>query len=170
MAIVVTLYTYTGDDRVVNKSLGTGTEYNDCTFRDSAELHSPVFTVQADVPASVNYCSITDHNGKTRYYYATVINLRTGLSVLTCRVDVLMTYKQELYELSVIPLRSASDNGYNAYIADGAQPIEVAKYNEIMNPVGYDASLPDACLDYANMSLIAAVIGTDEYKEIYVHT
>lgn len=170
MAIVVTLYTYTGDDRVVNKSLGTGVAYNNCIFKDSAELHSPVFTVEADVSASVNYCSITDHNGKTRYYYATVINLRTGLSVLTCSVDVLMTYKSELYELSVIPLRSASDDGYNAYIADGAQPIEVAKYNEIMNPIGYDSALPDACLNYGSMSLVAAIVGNDEYKDIYVHT
>ena len=129
MAISVTLYNCADDNRTVHKTLSGGTPYEDCIFKESTELHQPIFTVSETLSADFNYCSISGVDGRTRYYFAEVINLRTNLSVVRCDLDVLMTYGAEIENLTGILKRATigtrDDTVGNSYLYDGLQPKQV---------------------------------------------
>lgn len=152
MAITVKLYRYNGEPERVNKSgLLTGEKtYSGAqvNFRDSVDLHAPQFLINETVSAVYNYCAVTV-DGTTRYYFARVVNVRTGLSAIICDIDVLMTF--DVSAVPVIPYRSQSD--YNRYIIDPTQPVDVRTehFNLLFN---------GANLDYNNLSLIAGIVGT----------
>lgn len=170
MAIVVTIYKCDSDNRVVNKHIVTSKSYTDeVAFRDSTELHQPVFTVSEQIDAECNYCSISGIDGLERFYFAEIINMRTDLSVVRCDLDVLMTFKGSFDKISVIPTRSSSE--WNDWMMDAKQPVEVAKYNYLMLP---DAGSWGSGLnargewDYDNPSIIAAIVGNDDPTNVEV--
>ena len=152
MNITVKLYRYNGETERVDKSqMLTGEKTysgNHVDFRDSVDLHAPQFIINETVSAVYNYCVITV-DGVTRYYFARVVNVRTGLSAIICDIDVLMSF--DVSVVPVIPYRSQSD--YNRYIIDTTQPVDVRTehFNLLFN---------GANLDYNNMSLIAGIVGT----------
>lgn len=151
MAITITLYKYGGNRKKVQKNLGEGTSIvGTITFRDTAELHSPYFTVGANLSADYNYCSISGVDETTRYYFCTVSNIRTGLSGVDCTIDVLKTYN--VLDVPVVPARSSSR--YNSYLIDGRYPIEttIQHYN-----VPFEGG---AILDYNNLTLVAGIVGS----------
>lgn len=160
----VILYVYSGEQKKVNKSgslqilktISNAQPYNPL----SALTGELILEYDADI-MTVNYAQFL---GKY-YFILPDKELLTGGKVrFTCRTDVLQTYcnSETFNNVPIVPQRSASKDAYNAWIADGQQPVEVAKYCEIMNPVGYDPALPDACLDYSSMSLVAGIIGTED--------
>ena len=128
----ITLYQYTGEPERVDKTsmLTSAVQISPQIYRDSIDFHAPVFDVEQNLSAAINYAKI-EQDGRTWYYFCRIENIRRGLSRVYCDIDVL-------------------------------QPVEVAKYCEIMNPTGYDPALPDACLDYAELSLVAGIIGTED--------
>ena len=128
MAITVTLYHCGADNRVLDKSgyLDEGLVITgNISFRNSAELHNPIFTVQEDVAASYNYAKI-DNNGEVRWYYINVENTRTNLSTIYADVDVLMTYLDSILLIPVVCKRSAINWGAK-YVFDRFAPIETRK-------------------------------------------
>lgn len=149
------LYRYSGENERVDKtSLLSDVSTYSGNFRDSVDLHSPVFLIEDTIPASYNYCSITVGT-ETRYYFARVDNVRTGLSLIHCDIDVLMSF--DISAVPVIPARSASAN--NPYIIDTRQPVEttIQHYNLLFNGDN---------LDYNNMSMIAGIVGTGGEPDI----
>lgn len=149
----ITLYKYAGNVKQVDKKsmLTNAIVYSGETtnFRDTVDLHSPDFMVNATISADYNYCSITV-DGITRYYFARVVNVRTGLSLIHCDLDVLTTF--DLSNVPVIPARTANEN--NRYITDITQPVEqrTQHYNVLFSG--------GANLDYSKMTLIAGIVGT----------
>lgn len=145
----ITLYHYSGENERVDKSgaLSDAANYTG-DFRESVDLHNPDFLINDSVPASYNYCAITVGT-ETRYYFARVENVRTGLSLLHCDLDVLMSF--DVSNVPVIPYRSAS--AYNRYIIDASQPVDVRTEH-------FNLLFDGANLDYNNMSLVAGIIGT----------
>lgn len=130
MAITVTLYHCGADNRVLDKTgyLDEGFEVEG-VFRDSAELHNPVFTVQGTIPASYNYAKIEvekDGTSEIRWYYINVENTRTNLSTIYADVDVLMTYLDSILLIPVVCKRSAINWGAK-YVFDRFAPIETRK-------------------------------------------
>ena len=161
----ITLYQYSGEPERVDKTsmLTSAVQISPQIYRDSIDLHAPVFDVEQNLSAAINFAKI-EQDGRTWYYFCRIENIRRGLSRVYCDIDVLQTYcnSEAFNAIPIVPQRSASNNAYNAWIADTMQPVEVAKYCEIMNPTGYDPALPDACLDYAELSLVAGIIGTED--------
>ena len=149
----ITLYKYAGNVKQVNKisMLTNSIVYSGehTNFRDTIDLHNPDFMVNATISADYNYCSITV-DGTTRYYFARVVNVRTGLSLIRCELDVLTTF--DLSNVPVIPARAEMEN--NRYITDITQPVEqrTQHYNVLFSG--------GANLDYSNMTLIAGIVGT----------
>lgn len=145
----IVLYHNSSENERVNKIpyLSNESAYSG-DFRDSIDLHNPVFSINDTVSATYNYCKITV-GGETRYYFARVENIRTGLSMIHCVLDVLMTF--ELSSVPVVPARSESV--YNDYIIDAMQPAEtrVQHYNLLFSGDN---------LDYNNMTMIAGIVGT----------
>lgn len=145
----ITLYHYSGENERVNKTgaLSDAASYSG-DFRESVDLHNPVFMVNDTIPASYNYCVITV-GSETRYYFTRVENVRTGLSLVHCDLDVLMTF--DVSNVPVIPYRSAS--AYNRYIIDASQPVDVRTEH-------FNLLFSGDNLDYHNMTLVAGIIGT----------
>ena len=129
--INVTLYHFNGDNRQISKSLSDGILYTAVNFRESIDFHDPEFTIEATIDPSYNYCEITFDNESPaedvhKYYFASVENVREGLSVIRCRIDVLTSYAAAILPLPVWCLRSSQMQ--TAYIPDGKAPIETRKF------------------------------------------
>ena len=109
----VKLYSITDDDRVVSKTLGTAKEYS-CTFRDTEEILNPVIRINtSDNLSDYNYAYIERYG---RYYFVKPAVGPNDLWTLTAHVDVLMSHKTELLELSGTMVRN--ENTYNGYLID----------------------------------------------------
>lgn len=145
----ITLYHNSAENERVNKiPYLTGETTYSGDFRDSIDLHNPVFMINDTISASYNYCKITVGT-ETRYYFARVENVRTGLSMIHCTLDALMTF--DLSSVPVVPVRSES--AYNDYIIDTAQPAETRVQH-------YNLLFSGDKLDYSNMTMIAGIVGT----------
>lgn len=164
MAISVTLYKYSGDNRVVDKTSGMtsiGT-YSGVQFNDSADLHNPEFILQATVDSDVNYVLISQDDGLgrgARYYFATVENVRTGVTLVSCRLDVLMTYKNLIQGLNVVLERTGDkeeDSNINSYMYDRLQPKQVT--------VQYTSDVVGGFNYINNGCMIIGVIGASEVR------
>lgn len=152
----VRLYVSDLDNREVGKGTklaSAGASYVDYTilaFRDEVDFHEPEFTIAADVSTNYNYCSIKGADDVRRYYYAEVINVRTGLTLVRCRLDVLSNINPA--NVQVVVDRSADVN--NPYLVDGSRPVEVRVQHYNVPFTG------GASLDYSNMTLVAGIVGT----------
>ena len=148
MANHITLYNYSGESNKVGKTLSGGTPITNVIFRESVDFHNPVIQVESNLSPALNYAEI-EQDGTTRYYFARVENVRRGLSIIHCELDVLQTF--DLSAVPVVPARSYSNQ--NAWLIDTRRPVEttVQHYNVLFNGDN---------LDYNNMTLIAGIVGT----------
>lgn len=153
------LYRVSNDPKTVSKTLGTETDTLQCTpYEAISDIEGFVIVDYNTNRFNTNYASL-----QGKYYYITGREALTADRLkLYLKCDVLMTYVNttDFQNLTVYPSRSES--AYNSWMMDGRQPYEVAKENVVVDPIGADESLPDACLDYSNLSIIATVVGTDE--------
>lgn len=109
----VKLYSITDDDRVVNKTLGTAKEYS-CTFRDTEEILNPVIRITTeDNLSDYNYAYIERYG---RYYFIKPAVGPNNLWTLTAHVDVLMSHRTELLQLTGTLKRS--ETTFNGYLND----------------------------------------------------
>ena len=109
------LYTVTDDPRKINKTLPAATLIEkDGTPRGQLDVLRPEILVAGDILTS-NYCQIPDFDG--RYYFIeerTVV--REGLTLLSLRVDVLMSWKS--YIMNCPAVFERSQTLVNAYVKD----------------------------------------------------
>lgn len=148
MANHITLYNYSGENNRVGKTLESGTTFSTVVFRDSVDFHNPVFPIESNVSPAFNYAEV-EQDGATRYYFARVENVRNGLSMIHCVLDVLQSF--DLSSVPVVPARSASNQ--NHFLIDTSRPFETTVQH-------YNLRFSGANLDFANMSLIAGIVGT----------
>lgn len=155
MAIVITLYNCGDANNKIRKSLGTGYPLDtDVIFKNEAELHAPEFTVKGNLSADYNYCSIEGVDERKRYYFVEVINQRTDISYVICRLDVLMTYADEILDnIPVCCKRSALTGIQSQYVFDKRAPIEMRK--------NVSDSVNEQRLEFANPSpdMILVTVG-----------
>lgn len=85
------------------------------TLRDDCDIINPQILVKADSLSAYNYAYIPEFN---RYYFIKEINIyRNELWIVSLSVDVLMSYKNDILELSVI-LQESEIAGINNYLSD----------------------------------------------------
>lgn len=112
----ILIYSNSSDRKVVNKSITLITTLTG-TLRDKCSIIDPVITVEgltAAQAASANYIYIADFG---RYYYINDITFNGNLFILSCHVDVLMSFKSQFTELEGVISRQ--ENSYNLYLQDG---------------------------------------------------
>ena len=99
--MTVTLYKNTSDKRNLNKNL-TEIKTVSATAKGDINIISPTLIIQ-NFSTDFNYCYISDFD---RYYFVKSITLLTGQRVqIDLTVDVLMSYKEEIKNLTVNVLR-----------------------------------------------------------------
>lgn len=146
------LYNVSDDPKVLDKTLGTGILYSG-DFREAIDLHVPDFRIEDTVNADYNYCSITiPHEApdpdEVRYYFVEVENVRTGLSILHCTLDHLMTFNAAIKAAKVWCRRSAVLQ--SRYMYDSKAPISQKK--EV-------SAQPLSCIGAHSQDMILITVG-----------
>lgn len=111
----IVTYTVTDDAFKVNKTLGTGTTYQNAVMKDPTDTVHPVLTLQTSANLSgINYVYIERYG---RYYFAeTPIAVKNGVWEIHCTSDPLMSFKTSLLDVSGTVTRS--ETLFNAYLND----------------------------------------------------
>lgn len=117
--MTIILQTNTSETRAVTKNLTTIATKTG-TLRQETSIIDPVFTVAGALSDFVgcNYCTVADF-GRS-YFVRNIRSIRTGLVELTCHVDVLSSFANEIKANRGIVRRSQSADTYNLMINDGS--------------------------------------------------
>lgn len=117
----INLYQNTAEVNRVDKGnylVGVGTLSG--ALRDECSLTSPVITIELNDMPSFNYVYIDKF---LRWYYVTdITSLRANLWAISLSVDVLMTYKDGIYNCSAFIDRNEED--YDPLIVDNKLPLK----------------------------------------------
>lgn len=115
--MTVKLYNNNSENRVVNKDILFIKNY-DCILYNASSITNVVLKLK-NIPEG-NYIYIPYFN---RYYYITDIVTDSQACYVTCKCDVLMTYKDNIYETE--QLVSRCETLKSDMIADTAIPMSV---------------------------------------------
>lgn len=135
----VILYNTTSDNRVLNKNIALIKEI-DAELKDANDVISPTLKIQRfEGWEKVNYIYIKSFN---RYYYVNTIKQLLGNAILLdCSVDVLMSNKDAIRNLTcIIDKQENSSTAYSdKYLDDGSFITECRTFNSILNfPAGFN--------------------------------
>ena len=118
MAFNVYLYTATKRENSTKRVSGGSTNFT-CELLDETSLYEPTLKLDiASNPIGKNYCYIPDFGN--RYYFITDITSSKNFWYISCRCDVLATFKNTIGASSHYVLRAAS--AYDEYISDAMYP------------------------------------------------
>ena len=134
----VILYNTTSDNRVLSKNISLIKEI-DAELKDANNVISPTLKIQRfEGWEKVNYIYIKSFN---RYYYVNTIKQLLGNTILLdCSVDVLMSNKDAIGNLTcIIDKQENSSTTYSdKYLDDGSFVTECRTFNSILNfPAGF---------------------------------
>ena len=135
----VILYNTTSDNRVLSKNISLIKEI-DAELKDANNVISPTLKIQRfEGWEKVNYIYIKSFN---RYYYVNTIKQLLGNTILLeCSVDVLMSNKNAIRNLTcIIDKQENSSTTYSdKYLDDGSFVTECRTFNSILNfPAGFN--------------------------------
>lgn len=109
------------------------------TIKGALSVENPVLILQykSDIQPNVNYVYIPEYN---RYYFVTdIINLTGGRYELHCKVDVLMSFKDYILNLSCIVDKQSSKDNANMYLDDGSFVVQSKEFVDTINfPRGFN--------------------------------
>lgn len=112
--MIITLYNNASAPNVVDKQI-TQVEQAQGVLREASSLIDPTFTMERQSPTGFNYFWIEEFG---RYYYVTgVSSVGNNLVSVSGHVDVLMTYKTGIRNLTAVIRRQ--ENSYNLLLDDG---------------------------------------------------
>ena len=115
--MTVTLYKNTSDKRNLNKVISEIKSVS-ATAKGDINIISPTLIIQY-FNTDFNYCFISELN---RFYYVNSLTLLTGQRMqINLSVDVLMTYKEEIKNLTVNVLRY--ENIEPTFLSDSRIPL-----------------------------------------------
>lgn len=119
--MTITLYHNDSDKRTVSKTLTNAGALQGAVIIDDTSILSPRLKVRDNgiIMVQYNYCYIADFK---RYYYITDITISNGYILIDCKVDVLMSYSNEIRACYAVIKRQQSlcnyyldDDKYKAY-------------------------------------------------------
>ena len=109
----IILYRNNSENNKIGKSLTQLNTVNG-TLRDRTSILTPTLEINSNSVINANYCYIPDFG---RYYFITDIeSVKRELWGVSMKVDVLETYKQQIYNNEAI--LSRQENLYNLYLKD----------------------------------------------------
>lgn len=122
MAITVTLYSFNKRENSTKRPTSGGTDYS-CILIDETSLMAPTFKLEiGSNPIAKNYCYVADFD---RYYFISDITSNQGFWYITCKEDVMASYRGTIGSSSHYVLRAAS--AYDDTITDAMYPAKVGQ-------------------------------------------
>lgn len=132
----VKFYHNASDDRTVNKDLLEETVFEG-VLRDESDIMNPIIRFDSTDVIRFNFCYIPDFR---RYYFVKSVNAyRRNLYDVTMSVDVLMSFRGDIVQLTgIIDKQSMPENG-DEYIDDGSLVTENETFSTTYNyPNGFN--------------------------------
>lgn len=83
------------------------------SFKNDVDVIHPVITIKNKSIPQYNYCYIPSIN---RYYFVDKIEITQNIFTVYLSIDVLMSYKEAIKNLTVIVSKSQSNPYYNGYV------------------------------------------------------
>lgn len=126
------------DPRKVDKAVNVVGSANAVVF-DSVDILNPSLLLDYHADwVGCNYCYIEEWG---RYYFINGYDLQAGgKMVISCRVDVLKTYAEQIRNTQALILRSGSGSEIGKYIPDSTIPMDARNvtHNKLFdkNPFG----------------------------------
>lgn len=121
----ITLMNTDSPNNMINKVCTIVSDYTGAVARVNVSVENPVLILEESVAniMSANYCYISDFG---RYYFIADKTCDVnGLWTISCKVDVLESFKNDIYHLKGIVQRQ-KDN-YNMYLKDDKIPVDCRK-------------------------------------------
>lgn len=115
MSMTIKLYHNDSDKRTVSKTLSNEGSLAGATIIDDTSILAPRLKVRDNgiIMVQYNYCYIADFK---RYYYITDITVSNGYIYIDCKVDVLMSYANEIKACTGVIARQ--ENVWSGYLDD----------------------------------------------------
>lgn len=132
----VKFYHNASDDRTVNKDLLEETVFEG-VLRDESDIMNPIIRFDSSDVIRFNFCYIPEFQ---RYYFVKSVNAyRRNLYDVTMSVDVLMSFRGDIVQLTgIIDKQSMPENG-DEYIDDGSLVTENEMFSTTYNyPNGFN--------------------------------
>lgn len=118
--MILKLYKNKTPDNTLEKNIEFITDVSTLGIYDSIDITNPTFVLNYNEKIfNCNYLYCPDLN---RYYFCNLSVNNEKRFVITCKVDVLMSYKEALKKCSVTVIRSESV-GRPTYIPDSSLPL-----------------------------------------------
>lgn len=145
----VYLYSLAKDSNSTKQPTGTGTSFS-CNILTPADIVAPVIEISATDLTGYNYAYVAEFH---RYYFIEGISYNAGIWQLSCKCDVLATYKTQIGAESLYILRAS--NSYDGNITDNFYP-PTADYSYDVQTQDFN-SVPG---DYASGYYVVNIAGT----------
>lgn len=106
------------------------------TLRYPSSMMGFVATLEGIERRNANYCYVPDFN---RYYFIEDVTIESNkIFTITCKVDVLMTYADDIKKLDVIVARN--EKKWNLYLDDGTLKVyNKPLKNQLKFPTGFSS-------------------------------
>lgn len=134
----VQFYYNVSDARVINKNIIAGDTFEG-QARDEVDIMNPVILFDTDEILIYNYAYIPEFQ---RYYNISDRNvLREGLCEVSFDVDVLMSFRADILNLSVVVDKQSMEENGNEYIDDSSLVAENVMFQTVYNfPGGFNST------------------------------
>lgn len=134
----VQFYYNVSDARVINKNIIAGDTFEG-QARDEVDIMNPVILFDTDEILRYNYAYIPEFQ---RYYNISDRNvLREGLCEVSFDVDVLMSFRADILNLSVVVDKQSMEENGNEYIDDSSLVAENVMFQTVYNfPGGFNST------------------------------
>lgn len=126
--MTVTFYQNTSDERKVNKSITQKLQLSSVILKEDTSILRPILECHYDAKIlQSNYLKIDTFS---KFYFIDDITLAAGQRlIITCREDLLMSNKEQIYKTRAFVERTEKSNS-NLYIND---PIFIARSDSIID-------------------------------------
>lgn len=134
----VTLCQNFSENNIINKSI-QDVDAVSCTIKGPLSVENPVLILDYDSDLQdINYIRIPEFN---RCYYITdIVNLTGHRYQITCKTDVLESFKNDILALAVIIDKQQNVTETNLFLDDGSFISENKEFNTVLNfPSGFNA-------------------------------
>lgn len=131
--MTINLYINTTPPNMVNK-VPTNVGSIEGVLRSPTSIIDPVIIIEKESPTGFNYIQIPSFN---RYYYVNgIVSQNNGLVAISCHVDVLMSYANQIPDFDAVVRRN--ENKFNLYLDDGIfKAYQNTKHKIIKFPYGF---------------------------------
>lgn len=126
--MVAKFYKNNSDDRYIDKDISQIGQTDTIYFKDDTNLVNPTLKVNGDLSSNINYLYIEDLG---RYYFIRNKVFSKQCIYLECEVDVLMSFKTEIRDMTGIISRN--ERLYNLYLNDDKMEMFNYPYYQTLN-------------------------------------